>query len=211
MKSVICRHFASDCASSPCVDGADGAGEPGDRLRAKDRDLIVGLHAAYQMAVKRNDATTMRRILDDRFLLVLGDGKRYSRADVLASAANGKIRYENRTRTWTPKCARVWGHRRGYGANLGQRYQGRRGIRSPRLVQRHLRAHVEWLALCVPPGVAAAARLIGLQYTAARSTRALDVANPWAQNQRRSARAATLAICVCHGGCDGRRSRSLEP
>jgi hypothetical protein len=66
---------------------------------AKDRDLIVGLHATYQRAVKLNDATTMRRILDDRFVLVLGDGKRYSRADVLASAASGRITYERQDAT----------------------------------------------------------------------------------------------------------------
>jgi len=76
---------------------------------AKDRDLIVGLHAAYQMAVKRNDAMTMRRILDDRFLLVLGDGKRYSRADVLASAANGKTRYEKQDADMDTRSVRVFG------------------------------------------------------------------------------------------------------
>ena len=61
---------------------------------AKDRDIIVGLHTVFQMAVKRNDATTMKRILHERFVLVRGDGARYSRADMLASAASGRIAYE---------------------------------------------------------------------------------------------------------------------
>jgi hypothetical protein len=61
---------------------------------AKDRDILAGLHSAFQLAVKRNDAATMRRILDHRFVLILGDGRRYSRADLLASAANRRVTYE---------------------------------------------------------------------------------------------------------------------
>lgn len=76
---------------------------------AKDRDLIVGLHATYQRAVKLNDATTMRRILDDRFVLVLGDGRRYSRTDVLASAASGRIRYERQDADEGTRRVRVFG------------------------------------------------------------------------------------------------------
>ena len=61
---------------------------------ARDRDIILGLHTVFQMAVKRNDANTMRRILHDRFVLVRGDGERYSRAEMLATAASGKVSYE---------------------------------------------------------------------------------------------------------------------
>ena len=76
---------------------------------AKDRDIIAGLHTVFQMAVKRNDATTMRRILDDRFMLVLGDGKRYSRADLLASAASGRITYEKQDEDRGTRSMRVLG------------------------------------------------------------------------------------------------------
>ena len=76
---------------------------------AKDRDIISGLHTVFQMAVKRNDATTMRRILDDRFMLVLGDGKRYSRDDLLASAASGRITYEKQDEEKGTRSMRVLG------------------------------------------------------------------------------------------------------
>jgi hypothetical protein len=61
---------------------------------ARDRDILAGLHSAFQLAVKRNDAATMRRILDHRFVLILGDGRRYSRAELLATAASRRVTYE---------------------------------------------------------------------------------------------------------------------
>jgi ketosteroid isomerase-like protein len=76
---------------------------------ARDRDIIVGLHTVFQMAVKRNDATTMRRILHDRFVLVRGDGERYSRADLLASAASGRIAYEKQDEDQGTRSVQVLG------------------------------------------------------------------------------------------------------
>lgn len=76
---------------------------------AKDRDIIAGLHAAFQVAVKRNDATTMRRILDDRFVLVLGDGRRYSRAELLESAASRRVSYDKQDIDKGTRSVRVYG------------------------------------------------------------------------------------------------------
>jgi len=75
----------------------------------KDRDIVAGLHAAYQVAAKRNDAATMRRILDDRFVLVLGDGRRYSRADLLAAVATGKTTFERQDDDEGTQTLRVFG------------------------------------------------------------------------------------------------------
>ena len=45
-----------------------------------DRASVAALDTQYQAAVKRNDAETMGRILADDFVLVLGNGKTYTRA-----------------------------------------------------------------------------------------------------------------------------------
>jgi ketosteroid isomerase-like protein len=63
--------------------------------RAKDRDIVADLHAAYHAAARRNDAMTMGRILDERFVLVLGDGRKLHRSDLLDSADAGRIVYES--------------------------------------------------------------------------------------------------------------------
>lgn len=47
---------------------------------------VAALDIAYQAAVERNDADAMGRILADDFVLVVGSGKAYSRADLLDSA-----------------------------------------------------------------------------------------------------------------------------
>ena len=51
-----------------------------------DRAKVAALDTEYQAAVKRNDAETMGRILADDFVLVLGNGTTYTRADLLESA-----------------------------------------------------------------------------------------------------------------------------
>jgi ketosteroid isomerase-like protein len=75
----------------------------------EDRQIVAALDTEYQAAVKRNDAGTMRRILDERFVLVLGNGKTYTRADLLDSATSGKITYEQQDEDQGTQTVRVFG------------------------------------------------------------------------------------------------------
>lgn len=59
-----------------------------------DRDTVAELDRTYQEAVKRNDAATMDRIMHPDFQLVLGDGRRYGREDLLNDARRGTFTYE---------------------------------------------------------------------------------------------------------------------
>ena len=59
-----------------------------------DHDIVAEMDRDYQGAVKRNDAATMDRILHPQFELVLGDGRRASRAHLLDLARNRTITYE---------------------------------------------------------------------------------------------------------------------
>lgn len=65
------------------------AADPGDDARA-----VAALDTEYQAAVERNDAATMDRILADDFTLVLGQGKAYSKAELLADTRSGATTYE---------------------------------------------------------------------------------------------------------------------
>jgi ketosteroid isomerase-like protein len=62
---------------------------------AEDRITVAALDAKYQKAVEQNDAKTMAQILADDFTLVSGDGKRWSKADLVNDAKSGKTRYEH--------------------------------------------------------------------------------------------------------------------
>jgi ketosteroid isomerase-like protein len=62
---------------------------------AEDRRILGALDQKYQLAVKDNDARTMAAILADNFVLVEGDGKRSSKADLINSATDGKTHYEH--------------------------------------------------------------------------------------------------------------------
>jgi ketosteroid isomerase-like protein len=75
-----------------------------------DRRAVAALDTAYQLAVKANDAPAMARILDDQFTLVTGDGKVYSRADLLAQARSGKTHYEQQDEAAGTQTVRVWGN-----------------------------------------------------------------------------------------------------
>ena len=62
-----------------------------------DPDAIKALDTEYQAAVERSDAATMDRLLADDFVLVIGKGTVYHKADLLASARDGKLRYERQS------------------------------------------------------------------------------------------------------------------
>jgi ketosteroid isomerase-like protein len=66
---------------------------------ADDRKILAALDSRYQKAVKENDSKTMADILADDFVLVEGDGKRSSKADLLSSATSGKTHYEHQEDT----------------------------------------------------------------------------------------------------------------
>lgn len=85
---IIERRGFKAAASALIVAGIAAGAEP------DDRQTVAALDVQYQAAVKRNDADTMAKILDERFVLVLGTGKTYTRADLLESARSRHIEYE---------------------------------------------------------------------------------------------------------------------
>lgn len=75
----------------------------------QDRLTVAALDTEYQIAVERNDAETMGRILHPDFVLVLGTGKTYTRDDLLESARSRKITYEHQVEDEGTQTVRVWG------------------------------------------------------------------------------------------------------
>lgn len=74
---------------------------------AEDEQTVAALDVEYQAAVKRNDADAMARILADDFVLVLGRGVTYAKADLLKSARDKKIVYEKQDEL--KQTVRLWG------------------------------------------------------------------------------------------------------
>jgi ketosteroid isomerase-like protein len=87
-----------------------------------DRATVAALDVAYQAAVKRNDAETMARILDERFVLVLGSGQTYSRADLLDAARTAAVTYERQDEESGSQVVRVYGDTAVVTAKLWIRY-----------------------------------------------------------------------------------------
>ncbi len=59
-----------------------------------DRNEVAKLDTEFQAAVKRNDAVTMARILDENMVLILGDGRVNTRDEQLQEARDKRITYE---------------------------------------------------------------------------------------------------------------------
>lgn len=74
---------------------------------SEDAKTVAALDTQYQAAVKNNDATAMARILADDFVVVLGSGKVYTKADLLQFAENRRIQYEHQEDS--DQTVRVWG------------------------------------------------------------------------------------------------------
>ena len=75
----------------------------------QDRAEIAAMDTQYQEAVKRNDAATMAQILHEDFILVLGNGKTATRADLLNDARTGRIKYEKQDEDPGTQTVRLWG------------------------------------------------------------------------------------------------------
>ena len=74
---------------------------------ADDIKALAALDFKYQAAVKENDSAAMETILADDFALVTGSGKVYTKADLLAEARSGRVRYERQDDT--QQTVRIWG------------------------------------------------------------------------------------------------------
>jgi len=72
-----------------------------------DAKTVAALDTQYQAAVKNNDAAAMDRILDNDFVVVLGSGKVYTKADLLQFAETHRVQYEHQEDS--DQSVRVWG------------------------------------------------------------------------------------------------------
>jgi len=60
----------------------------------EDRRTVAALDTEFQAAVKHHDAATIDRIQHPDMVLVLGDGRVFTKADHLQAARDKKIQYE---------------------------------------------------------------------------------------------------------------------
>jgi ketosteroid isomerase-like protein len=79
------------------------------RSRAEDEKAVADLDTQYQAAVERNDAEAMARILLDDFVLVVGNGTTYNKADLIKSAQTKEIIWEHQVEEPGTQQVRVWG------------------------------------------------------------------------------------------------------
>ena len=80
-----------------------------DASGADDEKAVADLDTQYQAAVAKNDAETMARILLDDFVLVVGNGTTYSKADLIQSAKTKETTYERQEEEPGTQKVRVWG------------------------------------------------------------------------------------------------------
>jgi ketosteroid isomerase-like protein len=75
----------------------------------RDRRAVADLDTQFQAAVKRNDAEMIDRILHEDMVLVLGDGRTCTRAEIVSSAREKELEYEVQDEDPGTQVVRVWG------------------------------------------------------------------------------------------------------
>jgi ketosteroid isomerase-like protein len=75
--------------------------------KSEDAATVAALDTEYQAAVERNDVATMDRILADDFVLVVGSGRVFTKADLLQEARDAVVVYERQDDA--QQTVRVWG------------------------------------------------------------------------------------------------------
>jgi hypothetical protein len=99
------RNFASALGLLALLAGVAARGA----FAADDAATIAALDTEYQAAVEKNDWKTMDRILHPDFVLVLGNGKVVSRAELIASARNSEVVYEKQVEVPGSQVVRLYG------------------------------------------------------------------------------------------------------
>lgn len=87
------------------IAGLAVAGDP----PKSDAEAVAALDREYQAAVARNDADTMDKILADDFVLVVGNGTVYNKADLINGARAKDVTYEQQVEIDNSQKVRVWG------------------------------------------------------------------------------------------------------
>jgi hypothetical protein len=87
--------------------------------RAGDENTAASLDARHQEAVKTNDAAITGRILADACVLVTGNGRKQTKADLLKESSSGEITYEHQEDT--DRTVRVWNHTQRLRRSCGQK------------------------------------------------------------------------------------------
>ena len=106
MRNLVGLGVLSSLLATIAVGVSSGAPPVAAKDHVDDRAIVARLDADYQRAVEQNDTRKMARILDDSFILVLGDGTSYSKADLLQEAASGQTKYEHQVDS--DRTVRVW-------------------------------------------------------------------------------------------------------
>lgn len=75
----------------------------------RDAATVAALDTQYQAAVKVNDYATMERVLGKNFVLVIGTGRVYTRADLIGGARNATRKWEHQEEVDGSRTVRVWG------------------------------------------------------------------------------------------------------
>ena len=119
--------------------GARARGRMAVRPPPDDRAIVASLDTAYQAAVKANDAQTMDRILTDDFILVIGNGTVYTKADLLKQARDKSVDLRAPGSHAADRADVLRQYRRRDGAALDQGDEQGAGVRLQGVVQRHLR------------------------------------------------------------------------
>jgi hypothetical protein len=87
---------------------------------AEDRRNLALLDTKYQRAVKENDSKTMAAILANNFVVIGGDGKQWTKADLIKSATDGSTHYEQTSGRYGAISPGVWQYGRRDRKAVGQ-------------------------------------------------------------------------------------------
>jgi ketosteroid isomerase-like protein len=74
-----------------------------------DAQIVAALDLKFQAAVKANDADIIADILADDHVLVVGDGRTFSKADAVDDARRQSTVYERQDEEPGTQTVRVWG------------------------------------------------------------------------------------------------------
>jgi ketosteroid isomerase-like protein len=86
---------------------------PAEMTFASEQDAaasVAALDEQYQAAVKAKDYDTMNRILADDFVLVIGTGRVFNKADLIGDAKRSSTKYEHQEEIDNSQKVRVWGN-----------------------------------------------------------------------------------------------------
>ncbi len=142
VRTMIVSFAGAACLAAlwvACLSNAGATSFAGSRTSVEeDIKTVAMLDTKFQAATKVHDVAAISNALPDDYILVVGNGKVYTKSDLVKQAETKEIRFEHQEEINQSQTVRVWGNTAVVTALLWVKYSFEKGENKGKVVDKKL-------------------------------------------------------------------------